>query len=302
MKKIKLETPQNFSFKSTVYSHGWSDLLPFKLNEGAYYLRYTFNIYPYKILTIKLSSEHDKDITIELPMVIDESDRKNLKSVVKRIFRLDEDFSEFYSLAENSQKFNWIQKYNAGRMLRSANLWEDMVKMLCTTNCTWRLTQIMTENLVTKLGGSIELNGIKYFCFPQAEIIADQSEIYLRNDIKMGYRAPYLLAFAQQVANGHIDLNEAENKNMSTSDLYKYLRSIKGFGDYAVSNLLKLLGRYDFLGADSWSRQKFIDKRNNGKKCNDKKIEKFYTQFGKWSGLFFWMDVSEDWYQREQPW
>jgi len=100
----------------------------------------------------------------------------------------------------------------------------------------------------------------------------------------------------------HSNLDEFEDKSIVTDELYKKLRNIKGFGDYAVSNLLKLLGRYDYLGADSWSRQKYYDKHRKGKAVDDKIIQSHYRKYGKWAGLFFWMDVSEDWYTREIPW
>ena len=148
----------------------------------------------------------------------------------------------------------------------------------------------------------VMLLGLSHSQITDMDELRRTAENYLRNDIKMGYRAPYLLEFAQKVANNQLNLIDFENTQIPTADLYKQLRNIKGFGDYAVSNLLKLLGRYDYLGADSWSRQKFAEKHNNGKKCDDKKIEHFYRKFDKWAGLFFWMDVSEDWYKRDKPW
>ena len=56
------------------------------------------------------------------------------------------------------------------------------------------------------------------------------------------------------------------------------------------------------MGADSWSGQKFSQKHHNGKKVEAKTINSHYKKYGKWAGLFFWMDVSEDWYKQEIPW
>jgi N-glycosylase/DNA lyase len=220
------------------------------------------------------------------------------------MFRFDEDFHEFYKIAGRSKKFSWVVQYGAGRLLRSGSLWEDMVKMLCTTNCTWRLTQIMTENLVVKLGEEkrIEETDETIYSFPEPKDVANKREDFLRNEIKMGYRAPYLLKFAGEVVSGKIDLDRFENSTLPTVELYNNIRKIKGFGDYAVSNLLKLLCRYDNMGADSWSSQKFSQKYCNGKPVDIKKIQSYYSKYGKWAGLFFWMDVSEDWYKREIPW
>jgi N-glycosylase/DNA lyase len=243
-------------------------------------------------------------LEITLDKQVTDPDKYEILNIVTRMFRLDEDYKEFYELSGKSKEFSWVVSYGAGRMLRCGSLWEDMVKMLCTTNCTWRLTQIMTENLVTKLGPNrkIKKSGEITSAFPVAKDVANQTENYLRSEIKMGYRAPYLLELAKAIVNDEINLDEFEDNNLATGELYKKIRQIKGFGDYAVSNLLKLLGRYDYMGADSWSRQKYYDKHYKGKPVDDKKILSHYKQYGKWAGLFFWMDVSEDWYRKDIPW
>ncbi len=304
MENLYLKTPADFSFKSTVYSHGWADLKPFQLTEDPLKLSYVVNTALQEVRALTISETEDNRIKITSHEAVESKAKDQVKKIVTRMFRLDEDYDEFYGLANQSEEFSWIMKYNAGRMLRCGSLWEDMVKMLCTTNCTWRLTQIMTENLTLKLGSAKRLKSNKEisYSFPQPADIANQTEDFLRNEIKMGYRAPYLLEFSQAIVNGKMNLEEFEDNSIETGDLYKRIRNIKGFGDYAVSNLLKLLGRYDYLGADSWSRQKFFYKHKKGRSVSDKKIHSHYEKFGKWAGLFFWMDVSEDWYTKEIPW
>ena len=304
MKNLSLKLPEDFSFRSTVFSHGWADLHPFSIREDRASLSYTLITGHGNVYNLQIGHSRDSKLNIQaLPDILDR-DKEEIGHAVRRMFRLEEDYRPFHRLATKSAGFAWISKYKAGRLLRCGSLWEDMVKMLCTTNCTWRLTQIMVENLVDKLGKPVPVKNKNTFknAFPNAQTIASKDESFLRNQIKMGYRAPYLLEFAARIANNSLDLNAFEDNSLPTSELYKGLRGIKGFGDYAVSNLLKLLGRYDYLGADSWSRQKFSAKHNKGEACADKQIIEFYEKFGLWSGLFFWMDVSEEWYKREDPW
>jgi len=304
MEILYVETPANFSFKSTVYSHGWADLKPFQLTEDPLQLSYVVKTAPQEVRSLTISDTGSGRIKITSQDALESMVKDQVKKIVTRMFRLDEDYDEFYALANKSEDFTWVIKYNAGRMLRCGSLWEDMVKMLCTTNCTWRLTQIMTENLTLKLGSAKNMRPKEetIYSFPQPADIANQTEDYLRNEIKMGYRAPYLLEFSQAIVNGKINLEQFEDNSVETGDLYRMILNIKGFGDYAVSNLLKLLGRYDYLGADSWSRQKFFDKYKNGRSVSDIKIHSHYKKYGKWAGLFFWMDVSEDWYKHDIPW
>jgi 3-methyladenine DNA glycosylase/8-oxoguanine DNA glycosylase len=292
MPEYVIKTDKNFSFHSTLYSHGWSDLLPFKIDSEKKKLNYSFELSLSQFADIEIHSNAENDIIINSN--IGAKFKDTLVSKTKRIFRLDEDITEFYKIAKQHRNFFWIIEKGAGRMLRCASLWEDMVKMLCTTNCTWRLTQIMTENLYNILGNSA--------AFPTANFIAETDEQFLREKVKMGYRAPYLLRFARDVAIGKLNLELLENWQEDSTSLYKEIRKIKGFGDYAVSSLMKLIGRYDFMGFDSWNRKQFYNTHKSGKHCSDEQITKFYKKYGKWAGLFFWLDVTKEWYFRENPW
>ena len=71
--------------------------------------------------------------------------------------------------------------------------------------------------------------------------------------------------------------------------------TVKGVGRYAAENLLKLVGRYDGLALDSWTRAKFFKVRNNGRKTTDKKIARYYSRFNEWRGLALWCDMTRDW-------
>ena len=63
----------------------------------------------------------------------------------------------------------------------------------------------------------------------------------------------------------------------------------------AAENLLKLIGRYDGLALDSWTRAQFARARNNGRVASDKKIARFYARFNSWRGLVLWCDMTRHW-------
>ena len=86
---------------------------------------------------------------------------------------------------------------------------------------------------------------------------------------------------------------------LTTAELVKQIKTVKGAGDYAAENLLKLLGRYDGLALDSWTRAKFFKVRNNGRKASDKKIARYYSRFREWRGLALWCDMTRDWIDGE---
>jgi 3-methyladenine DNA glycosylase/8-oxoguanine DNA glycosylase len=292
MTTFSIKANGSYSFNSTLFSHGWIDLAPFQTLKDEKLLIVSVK-QDEKIYNIRLSSQTDRDILITCESEIDNIDKNLLSKIIRHMMRLDEDYAEFYQIASEIKEYRWIIEKCAGRMFRCATLWEDMIKMLCTTNCTWNLTKIMVNNLVEEIGGGV---------FPEPEQIAGKSEKFLREKIKMGYRAPYLVELSRSIADGKINLDIYSNWSENTGDLYKDLRQLKGFGDYAVSNLLKLLGHYDYYGSDSWSKKKFSEKHMAGEICTEKDIAKHYDHLGKWRGLFFWLDMTKDWYEREFPW
>lgn len=297
--EFHLSVPRNFNFWSTVYSHGWCALPPFRVSKE---LKCLCAIVPdgggkHDLLSlwdgkgkILVSVEHRHELT---PAEI-----ARLSKSVSTMFRLEESFDEFYREARKHPRYRWVKKRGAGRLLRCPTVFEDVVKMICTTNCSWALTETIVGALTTKLGTRV---GDGLYSFPTADAIAGQSESFLRKEIRCGYRAPYLLELSRRVVGRELAIEEWRMSNAPTDQLFRDLRSVKGVGEYAAGNLLKLLGRYDYMGLDSWCRGRFYQLFKHGRKVKDSTIERHYAPFGKWRGLFMWMDVTKDWYEKTFP-
>jgi 3-methyladenine DNA glycosylase/8-oxoguanine DNA glycosylase len=297
--QITLRTPHFFSFPATVYSHGWCALEPFGIVEDPLTLTHALLIDGTPV-DIKIKSLNSKTIRvgIQSEKPLDNTNRAAIATTVRHILRVDESFDEFYRIVKKGKEHRWIIRFGAGRMLRSATLFEDIIKMITTTNCSWSLTTLMVKNLCRSLG---RLSPSGKYTFPRPADIAAHSETFLRNEIRAGYRAPYLLEVSEAIAAGKVDLDSYYAKDLSTEELYKKLTALKGIGPYAAENLLKLLGHYDHLGLDSWSRKKFAEIHRNGRKVSDRTINRRYNKFGRWAGLVFWLEMTKEWYFEKFP-
>ncbi len=212
---------------------------------------------------------------------------------VRHIFRLDDDMREFYEAVASEPEFVWIAKDGAGRLLRAPTVFEDLVKSICTTNCSWSLTTKMVAGLVSGLGLEAA-DGRR--SFPSPEAMAAAPDDFYREHVRAGYRAPYLKELAVRVASGELEVESWLGSELETEDLKREMKRVKGVGDYAAENLLKLVGRYDVLALDSWVRAKFIRTRAGGRACDDKKIARHYARFKSWRGLALWCDMTRDWF------
>lgn len=284
-----VDLPGGFSFKATVYSHGWCELLPFELDETNWQLSYVFRDADGSALP---GTMYEEGARLRIDLGQRPLDPLAVIDTARHVLFLDDDLSGFYTLVEGHARLGWVTKKRAGRLLRSATVYEDLVKTICTTNCSWGLTKIMVTNLVEKIG-SPAANGKR--AFPTAEAMAAFSSDLYRSEIKAGYRAPYFVELAEAVAAGKLDPEAWLTSDLPTAELKKEMKKVKGVGDYAAENLLKLVGRYDGLALDSWLRAQFYKNHNGEKVCPDKKIERHYKKYGPWRGLAIWCDMTEKW-------
>ncbi len=284
-------------------SHGWCSLSPFYLDQSQRRLHRILRLNE-RAVSVEMmdTGEGAVRLNVQSKQRLNTGEVKTLREQIASVLRLDESLTEFYCAlagAADSGKYEWIPKVRAGRLLRGPDVFEDVVKMMCTTNCAWSATERMVENLVQKLGTRFDQTRA---AFPTPQELAAAGHGFLVKEIRTGYRSAYLLEFAENTASGRIDFNRWTG--LMEEELFKELQSIKGIGPYAAGNLLRLLGHYRHLALDSWCRPRFSELYRSGRKVSDKTIARHYRAYGKWSGLVMWLDLTRDWFdgkQEERP-
>jgi 3-methyladenine DNA glycosylase/8-oxoguanine DNA glycosylase len=292
---ITIKTPRVFNFRRTVLSHGWCALLPFEFDQKNWTLVRVLDLQQAEPVAIEISPAN-RGIDVSTPRRVGKKAAAAIEREVRHMFRLDDDLREFYQSVTADPDFAWVAHEGAGRLLRSPTVFEDLVKMICTTNCSWALTEKMVSGLVNELGRE-SADGRK--SFPTAAAMAEKSERFFRDRIRSGYRAPYFAELAQRVASGALNVEAWMTSELPLDELIKEMKSVKGVGNYAAENLMKLIGRYDGLALDSWTRAQFARLHNKGRVASDKKISRFYSRFNSWRGLALWCDMTRDWLNPE---
>jgi N-glycosylase/DNA lyase len=210
----------------------------------------------------------------------------------RHMLRLDEDLSGFYSLAAADPGLAWAAR-GAGRMLRSPTVFEDLIKTICTTNCAWSGTVRMVSALVAHLG-TAAAGDHALRAFPTPEAVAGADEAFFREEARAGYRGPYLRAVATDVASGRLDLEALNDPSLPDEEVAERLLAVAGVGPYAVAHMMMLLGRYQRLILDSWTRPTY--RRLSGRaRITDKGIERAFRRYRQFAGLAFWLTLTESW-------
>jgi 3-methyladenine DNA glycosylase/8-oxoguanine DNA glycosylase len=211
---------------------------------------------------------------------------------IRHMLRLDDDLTAFYARAADDPELAWAVR-GAGRMLRSPTVFEDVVKTICTTNCTWAATERMVGALVDVLG-TPAVDAPERRTFPDPAAMAEAGDDFYAGVAKAGYRGAYLRSIAAGVAEGRLDLEALDDPALPDAEVAETLLALPGVGPYACAHMMMLLGRYGKLILDSWTRPKY--RRLTGRpRVTDKGIEKAFRRYREYAGLAFWLMLTRDW-------
>jgi N-glycosylase/DNA lyase len=208
------------------------------------------------------------------------------------MLRLDHDLSLFYARAAGDPELAWVAE-GAGRMLRSPTVFEDVVKTICTTNCTWAATQRMVGALVDELG-TPAVGARERRAFPTAAAMVEAGGDFYAGIAKAGYRGAYLRVIAAEVAEGRLDLEALADPMLTDEVVAERLLALPGVGPYACAHIMMLLGRYRQLVLDSWTRPTYRQLAGRPR-VTDKGIEKAFRRYREYAGLAFWLMLTRDW-------
>ena len=205
-----------------------------------------------------------------------------------------------------------------GRLIRSASLFEDIVKVICTCNVTWRQTVTMVQAIVQHWGvpaapgerGSCEQSRDRKGAesgmspatapahgFPTPARLARAGEANLKRLARVGYRAGFIQHLARDVADGRLDLQQIEQHTGPTDELCRVLRQIKGVGDYAAGNLAMLLGRYDCLAIDT-EMSRLLTRRYPRRTWSPARMRAHYESWRPYQFLAYWFELWQDYVAR----
>ncbi len=210
---------------------------------------------------------------------------------------IDRDLERFWQRCAETPRLAWVGERGAGRLMRSPTLFEDLLKLLMTTNCAWSNTQTMVARTIDALGRR-DPTGAQ--AFPSASVCARQSEDFWRDEVRAGYRAPHCRTLAEGFADGTSSTEQFCDPELGTDELRARLLALPGFGPYAAGQALRLLGRFDDLALDSWVRKRAAQ-LHGLPPGDDRAIARHYAEFEDHAGLALWMDVTAQWHLEAEP-
>jgi 3-methyladenine DNA glycosylase/8-oxoguanine DNA glycosylase len=317
MSTIRIATPPDFRFDVTVESHGWYALAPFEWSAetrvlrraetpdgtNAFDLRITFD----RGLVVRMDGGASGWLggasaasrppgggasATDSPARGSAASRRPtvLHARLRRMFQLDLELGEFHRRCAATETHAAIARKKFGRLLCGSTLFEDAVKIIATTNTTWRQTKRMVASLV-ELCGPRSKSGRA--AFPAPQNVAASSIAELREVCRMGYRADSVYRLASGIAEGSIDLAALSDPRQSTEELFRSYLQLPGIGPYGAAHLLAMDGRHDFIAVDTEFRSFVRGRYHGGRKVADKTLLRRYAKWDEWKYLAYWSELWE---------
>ncbi len=328
-----MRTPDPFDLTLTVESHGWYDLAPWRWDRERRVLGRPLRLSSARAVYAEVTQGPGGLVFRAVAQGrLGAREVREAEEAMATCLALDEDLAPFRDRARTLEALRadgrgkdlpdlrWALSRGAGRLLRSPTVFEDAVKTLCTTNCTWAVTRGMVSRLCERLGEAAPEGSVT---FPTPSAMAARDERFYRDEIRAGYRAPFLLALARSAADGTLDLEAlrspgqpplppplgrgfgrggGERAGSPADEAAKRIEALAGFGPYATEHLLRLLGHHGHLALDSWNRAKLARLRGKRRPPSDRTLRRWYSRYGEWAGLAMWLEVTADWHGDRPTW
>ena len=181
------------------------------------------------------------------------ADENEFDSLWRRYLSLDENYTEIHngllSLSDN-EALRRALDYGRGIRILRQEPWEAICSFIISQNNNIPRIKGLIRALSERAGEKI---GDGVYSFPDAQAVADLGEDALR-ELKVGFRAPYILDAAKKVASGELDLEKI--RTMPTKEAEKLLCTVKGIGP-KVADCALLFGfsKYDAFPVDVWIKR-----------------------------------------------
>lgn len=282
-------------------SHGIAELPPMRLDQKAWTFEITVPLARVGARTLKISQGRPGHGLIAVtgraptPQVA-----AAVMAQVRHVLSLDVDLTSFYAVAAEDRDLAWVLA-GAGRMVRSPTVFEDVVKTICTTNTSWGGTTRMVNALVQHLGEKAPgapPDSPYGRAFPTPQAMAAAPPSFYKKVAGAGYRGPYLKTLATSVAEGRVDLEtlaSTSREDLPDDEVAARLQALPGVGPYAAAHVMLMLGRYDRLILDSWTRPTYARLLGRKRPVSDRTIERRFKRYGPYAGLAFWLFLTRDW-------
>jgi DNA-3-methyladenine glycosylase II len=287
----EFEAVPPYSFELTVHKPaGWWWSTPNEIFENN--VLWTTARFNSQLVGLKLESAG----TLQKPQVccevfaekkMNDTDKAMVTRMVKRALRVEENISEFYTLARNDHVLRGVVEDLYGmRIMGWPELFPALILAVTLQMAPMKRSNRMMDLLIENFGSNVSFDGKTIAHWPSPEKIANLTIDELKVKAKLGYRADNLVSIAKALEAGFSTVDQLEK--LPPEEAKKQLLSLRGIGDYSADIVVPGMG----FPLDVWSAKIFqvlllgkeTEKPRDAIPVLKKTAEK---RWGKWRGYAF---------------
>ncbi len=228
---------------------------------------------------VKISSNADG-------VTIDGCTDKDYELFWRKYLDIDRDYSHIKTSVNVNETMDKAIKFGSGIRILRQDFFEALISFIISQRSSIPKIKSCVDKLCRLAGEEIYFDGKKYYSFPEPRKVAELSEEELRA-LGVGYRAPYILKAAQEVASGSISGDALEK--LDTASARERLLKLYGVGDKVCDCVLLFsLGKYDLFPSDVWIKRVMEEEfKTKSAKYSGENLFGTYSGFAQ-QYLFYW--------------
>jgi DNA-3-methyladenine glycosylase II len=230
--------------------------------------------------------------TLEKPQVrfelfsdapINESEQMALCHRIESYLSLNDDLREFYQVGKEDPHFapviNQLYGYHQVKFLTP---FENACWAIISQRNLMTVSRKMKAALTETYGSKLDVEGVSYRAFPDAGQLVTADESELRQVIGNVWKAQGI----RSIARAFDDVDEHWMETADYEEVYRWLRSIKGIGEWSASFiLLRGLGRREQAPLnDKWLLE--AASKVYGRTITVDDIQQLAKPYGQWQGYW----------------
>jgi len=183
-------------------------------------------------------------------LIFKDTPLEEYEGIWKDYFDLSRDYSAILRDYSADTSLEKATTFSPGLRVMRQDPWETLITFILSQNSNIPRIKKMVAQLCTHFGKPLPDGGN---AFPTPEELCGLSPEAL-GPVKPGYRAPYILDAARQVANGEICLKALQSQ--PSHKIYKALQQIHGVGPKVAECVLLFgFGRVEICPMDVWMKR-----------------------------------------------
>lgn len=219
----------------------------------------------------------------------------NIEQFIHKYFDIDTDYKKVITTIQknsNNELLNEIIDYSRGTRILKQPMFEIVISYIFSASNNIPRIENSIERLSQLYGNKLEFENNIYYSFPTLEQLQNVKDEEYRENIRIGFRAPYVEGTVKDIISGEYNLNDI--KNMETNVARNKLLKLQGVGPKVADCILLFsMGKKDVFPIDTWIEKvmkKYFGKENLTKKQMQELVD---SEFGKNKGIinhymFYW--------------